>query len=73
MFGLDRYHPSAEGYRMAAFAVLPTALTALGLRVEGLPSQPTSNAAQKADNAVPSKRDRAGASTGDGAVVSTRR
>lgn len=31
MFGLDRYHPSAEGYRAAAAAILPAALGALGL------------------------------------------
>ncbi len=31
MFGLDRYHPSAEGYRTAAAAILPAALGALGL------------------------------------------
>jgi lysophospholipase L1-like esterase len=31
MFGADRYHPSVEGYRAAAFAVLPSALAALGL------------------------------------------
>jgi lysophospholipase L1-like esterase len=29
MFGADRYHPSAEGYRAAARAVLPAALAAL--------------------------------------------
>jgi lysophospholipase L1-like esterase len=31
MFGDDRFHPSAAGYRAAANAVLPTALQALGL------------------------------------------
>jgi lysophospholipase L1-like esterase len=31
MFGDDRFHPSAAGYREAANAVLPTALAALGL------------------------------------------
>ncbi|MGE5829124.1 MAG: SGNH/GDSL hydrolase family protein, partial [Micromonosporaceae bacterium] len=30
LFGLDRYHPSADGYRLAAAAILPTALAALG-------------------------------------------
>jgi len=29
MFGTDNFHPSAEGYRLAAAAVLPTALVAL--------------------------------------------
>jgi len=31
MFGADRYHPSADGYRAAAGAVLPSALAALGI------------------------------------------
>ncbi|WP_344137264.1 SGNH/GDSL hydrolase family protein, partial [Luedemannella flava] len=31
MFGADRFHPSAEGYRAAVAAVLPTTLAALGL------------------------------------------
>jgi lysophospholipase L1-like esterase len=31
MFAADRFHPSAEGYREAARAVLPSALDALGL------------------------------------------
>jgi lysophospholipase L1-like esterase len=31
MFGDDRYHPSAEGYRAAAEVVLPSALAALGI------------------------------------------
>jgi lysophospholipase L1-like esterase len=31
MFAADRFHPSAEGYREAAAAVLPSALDALGL------------------------------------------
>jgi hypothetical protein len=35
MFGDDRFHPSAEGYRAAANAVLPTALEALGLAAPG--------------------------------------
>lgn len=34
MFGADRFHPSDEGYRAAAGAVLPAALAALGLRVD---------------------------------------
>jgi lysophospholipase L1-like esterase len=33
-FGADRYHPSAEGYRLAASVVLPSALAALGLGPE---------------------------------------
>jgi lysophospholipase L1-like esterase len=33
MFGADRFHPSAEGYRLAAAAILPTALAAIGLPV----------------------------------------
>jgi lysophospholipase L1-like esterase len=31
MFGADHFHPSVEGYRAAAAAVLPSALSALGL------------------------------------------
>jgi lysophospholipase L1-like esterase len=31
MFGTDRYHPSAEGYRLAASVVLPAVLAALAL------------------------------------------
>jgi len=31
LFGADRFHPSVEGYEAAAAAVLPAALTALGL------------------------------------------
>jgi hypothetical protein len=46
LFGLDRFHPSADGYRLAASAVLPTALVALGMpaqatapsRVRSLPA-----------------------------------
>jgi len=34
MFGADRYHPSADGYRAAAGAVLPSALAALGLNAD---------------------------------------
>ena len=34
MFGPDRFHPSAHGYAQAAFAVLPSACTALGLLPE---------------------------------------
>jgi lysophospholipase L1-like esterase len=34
MFGADRFHPSAEGYRAAAEVVLPSALAALGLSPE---------------------------------------
>jgi lysophospholipase L1-like esterase len=32
MFSADRFHPSEEGYREAAMALLPSALDALGLR-----------------------------------------
>jgi lysophospholipase L1-like esterase len=32
LFSADRFHPSEEGYREAAMAVLPSALDALGLR-----------------------------------------
>jgi lysophospholipase L1-like esterase len=32
LFSADRFHPSEEGYREAALAVLPSALDALGLR-----------------------------------------
>jgi lysophospholipase L1-like esterase len=34
MFGADRFHPSDEGYRAAAEAVLPAALAALGFRTD---------------------------------------
>ncbi|SCL27832.1 Lysophospholipase L1 [Micromonospora nigra] len=34
MFAWDRFHPSAEGYAMAAAALLPTVLRALGARPE---------------------------------------
>lgn len=34
LFAADRFHPSAEGYREAAAAVLPSALDALGLRTK---------------------------------------
>jgi lysophospholipase L1-like esterase len=46
MFGADRYHPSADGYRAAAGAVLHAALAALGVEAElpattaSLPSLP---------------------------------
>jgi lysophospholipase L1-like esterase len=33
-FGADRYHPSAEGYQLAASVVLPSALASLGLAPE---------------------------------------
>lgn len=36
MFSLDRFHPSALGYRRTAAALLPSLLTALGLH-EGIP------------------------------------
>ena len=35
MFSLDRFHPSALGYRRTAAALLPSLLTALGLLDEG--------------------------------------
>lgn len=38
MFSLDRFHPSALGYRRTAEALLPTALAALGLEAGGRPS-----------------------------------
>ena len=34
MFSLDRFHPSALGYRRTASALMPSVLTALGLREE---------------------------------------
>ncbi|MDM4722534.1 SGNH/GDSL hydrolase family protein [Micromonospora sp. WMMA1363] len=54
MFAWDRFHPSAEGYAVAAAALLPTVLSALGgsqrrpapTRVEGVRSLP--EAAQEA-------------------------
>jgi lysophospholipase L1-like esterase len=36
-FGLDRFHPSAEGYAVAAAALLPTILAALGAAEERQP------------------------------------
>ncbi|MBL6278822.1 SGNH/GDSL hydrolase family protein [Micromonospora fiedleri] len=38
MFAWDRFHPSAEGYAVAAAAILPTALAALGHGAERRPS-----------------------------------
>jgi lysophospholipase L1-like esterase len=37
MFSMDRFHPSALGYRRTAEAMLPVALTALGLDAQGKP------------------------------------
>jgi lysophospholipase L1-like esterase len=34
MFSVDRFHPSALGYRRTAEALLPSMLTALGMRDE---------------------------------------
>jgi lysophospholipase L1-like esterase len=34
MFGSDRYHPSVDGYRAAAAAIVPSALAALGLSAD---------------------------------------
>ncbi|MEV5411498.1 SGNH/GDSL hydrolase family protein [Thermopolyspora sp. NPDC052614] len=39
MFGPDRYHPSARGYRQAAYAVLPSVCAALGLWPEPEPAR----------------------------------
>jgi lysophospholipase L1-like esterase len=39
MFGPDRYHPSAEGYLQAAYAVLPSVCAALGLWPEPEPKR----------------------------------
>jgi len=53
-FGADRYHPSVEGYRLAASVVLPSALAALGLAPEraepegDLPTLPEAAAAAAA-------------------------
>jgi lysophospholipase L1-like esterase len=38
MFAWDRFHPSAEGYAMAAAALLPTVLSALGAGADRRPS-----------------------------------
>ncbi|GIJ28596.1 lipase [Micromonospora qiuiae] len=38
MFAWDRFHPSAEGYAVAAAALLPTVLSALGAGAERRPS-----------------------------------
>ena len=35
LFSADRFHPSEEGYREASFAILPSALDALGVRTKG--------------------------------------
>ena len=48
MFGADRYHPSAEGYRAAAEAIFPAILSAAGLGPEPVshaPSLPVAAAA----------------------------
>jgi lysophospholipase L1-like esterase len=37
MFSLDRFHPSAQGYRRTAKAMLPSVLAALGQHDEELP------------------------------------
>jgi lysophospholipase L1-like esterase len=34
MFSLDRFHPSAKGYKRTAKAILPSVLAALGVRDE---------------------------------------
>ncbi|MDF5754780.1 SGNH/GDSL hydrolase family protein [Spongiactinospora sp. TRM90649] len=39
MFGPDRFHPSARGYQQAAYAVLPSVCTALGLWPEPEPQR----------------------------------
>ncbi len=55
MFGPDRYHPSAQGYRAAVDVVLPTAFAVLGLTVEDdAPATSGSVAAQPLGMAVPS-------------------
>ncbi len=55
MFGPDRYHPSAQGYRAAVDVVLPTAFAVLGLTVdEPAPATSGSVAAQPLGLAVPS-------------------
>ena len=38
MFGRDRFHPSAEGYALAAAAMLPTVLAALGAPTDRRPA-----------------------------------
>jgi lysophospholipase L1-like esterase len=38
MFGADRFHPSAEGYRAASLVVLPSVLAALDLPADGQPA-----------------------------------
>jgi len=54
MFGPDRYHPSALGYRAAVDVVLPTAFAVLGLTTEDAPVPSGSAAAQPVGLAVPS-------------------
>jgi lysophospholipase L1-like esterase len=34
MFSLDRFHPSAHGYKRTAKAILPSVLAALGVQEE---------------------------------------
>ena len=55
MFGPDRYHPSAKGYRAAVDVVLPTAFAVLGLTTEDdAPRTSGSAAAQPVGLPVPS-------------------
>ncbi len=54
MFGPDRYHPSALGYRAAVDVVLPTAFAVLGLTTDDAPVPGGSAAAQPVGLAVPS-------------------
>jgi lysophospholipase L1-like esterase len=54
MFGPDRYHPSALGYRAAVDVVLPTAFAVLGLTTDDAPVPTGSAAAQPVGLAVPS-------------------
>ena len=52
MFGADRFHPSAEGYRVAASVVLPSALAALGLGTRAEPAGAVTPLADAALSAV---------------------
>jgi len=54
MFGPDRYHPSALGYRAAVDVVLPAAFAVLGLTTDDAPVPSGSAAAQPVGLAVPS-------------------
>jgi lysophospholipase L1-like esterase len=78
MFGADRFHPSAEGYRAAAQVVLPSALSALGLGPATATTVPTAPTRTKsrvslADAAETAVRHPGTEVTADGALARLRR